>query len=288
MVMDSPDHSRDIDGAGDERLQGFVADLRSLYAFGPPPQVGPRLSAVLTGGLGAAGQRADAPANSAERVPGRPVGGGDGPRWLAGWLQGRRTRIGLGAAVASLTLLGTGAAGALPGPAQSAFERTVGAVIDLPVPARPSEPSRSPATGPGTDPGRPDGAGPRGSTDAGGPPESLPLTPDRRERGVGVPTAPGGLPGSAGDRVPAGNGPPRTPSPAPPVDLPGPAAPPVDPGPPAERPGAGPAEVPGLGDGRDDEHDDDGRDGQASTGQPEAGGAVRPSAAARPVAAGVR
>ncbi len=107
---------------GDDLLAVFVDDLRRTYTLGPPPRMGPALAEVLAAGTRTAADRPVALA------PQRGAGG------LLGRLQGRRPRLALGAAAASLTFLGMGTAGALPGPAQSAFDRSADAVgISLPV-----------------------------------------------------------------------------------------------------------------------------------------------------------
>ena len=115
---------RDEPGSdGDQLLTVFADGLRRSYTLGPPPRVGPALAEVMAAGTRTAA--ADGPIPVA--VPERDAGG-----FLAR-LQGRRPRLALGAAVASLTFLGVGAAGALPGPAQSAFDRSADAVgITLP------------------------------------------------------------------------------------------------------------------------------------------------------------
>ncbi|MBW3579709.1 MAG: hypothetical protein KY447_02790 [Actinobacteria bacterium] len=113
---------------GDERLAAAVEEIR-VYATGPAPAVGPVLMAVLTQGLGPGSGRVarplPAPAPSAPR------------RRLARRLQAGRARLVLGAAVASVGFLSAGAAGALPGPAQSAFQRAaIAAGIELPEASR--------------------------------------------------------------------------------------------------------------------------------------------------------
>ena len=108
---------------GEDLLTVFADGLRQSYTLGPPPRVGPALAEVLAAGTRRAA--ADGPVPVA--VPERATDG------LLGRLQGRRPRLALGAAVASLTFLGVGAAGALPGPAQSAFDRSADAVgVTLP------------------------------------------------------------------------------------------------------------------------------------------------------------
>ena len=108
---------------GEDLLTVFADDLRRSYTVGPPPRVGPALAEVLEAGTRTAAADGPVPGAVSERA-----GGG-----LLGRLQGRRPRLALGAAVASLTFLGVGAAGALPGPAQSAFDRSADAVgVSLP------------------------------------------------------------------------------------------------------------------------------------------------------------
>lgn len=115
-------------------LRALVEEVRAVYASGPPPEAGARLAAVLARGLGAeAGvdEHVAASGTPARRPGPRP------PR--AAPRRHRRVRLGLGALV-GLSLLGTGAAGALPGPVQSAFERAAEAVTR----ARPDTPSPPP------------------------------------------------------------------------------------------------------------------------------------------------
>lgn len=131
------------DLAVDDQLRAFLADLRSAYAHGPAPVTTTRLASVLERGLAGGGVAPDGlPAAVPPRV---------GPRSrqpLVDRLQSRRLRLGLGAAVAGLTVFGTGAAGALPGPVQSVFERTVEVVgIELPEEVRTPEPVPVPGEG---------------------------------------------------------------------------------------------------------------------------------------------
>lgn len=108
---------------GEDLLTVFADGLRQSYTLGPPPRVGPALAEVLAAGTRRAA--ADGPVPVA--APERTAGG------FLDRLQGRRPRLALGAVVASLTFLGVGAAGALPGPAQSAFDRSADAVgVTLP------------------------------------------------------------------------------------------------------------------------------------------------------------
>ncbi|MDP8987272.1 MAG: hypothetical protein M3N11_02870, partial [Actinomycetota bacterium] len=102
---------------GDQLLGAFADDVRRAYT-GPPPRVEPALAEVLASGAGTAAEDRRVPVV----VPDRAAGG-----FLAR-LGGRRPRVALSAAVASLTFLGAGAAGALPGPAQSAFDRAADAI----------------------------------------------------------------------------------------------------------------------------------------------------------------
>ncbi len=114
----------DEPGFDSEQLLTVFADgLRRSYTLGPPPRVGPALAEVLAAGTRTAAADGPIPVAVPERAPGG----------FLGRLQGRRSRLALGAAVASLTFLGVGAAGALPGPAQSAFDRSADAVgVTLP------------------------------------------------------------------------------------------------------------------------------------------------------------
>lgn len=244
----------ELDLGGDDGLRAFVDAVRCAYAQGPPPEVGPRLSAVLTTGLGALAPPVERP--RADPLPRSEVAG----RWrrLDGRLEARWLRVGLGAAVASLTFLGTGAAGALPGPAQSAFDETADALgIELPepvptddVPPAPAADDRDAVPGDAGDELDPPATGTRPTAEE---PETAPPP-------IGAPPRPGdttveGDRGAGGaNRAPGagakgGDGQQR------PDDLPAPAAP-GTPGAPG-RPGAGrPEQVPGEGIGRPDEEDD--------------------------------
>lgn len=268
--MSSRREDEDLGLAADEPLCAFVDQVRSTYAFGPPPQIGPGLSAVLTRGLGTGG-----PAEV--RLP-APAAGPARRAWrLADALQGRRARLGLGAAVASLTFLGTGVAGALPGPAQAAFERTADVVgIELPETAR-RDPAPAPAesepdagtsspTGGGDAPDSP-GVGAGGENpDPGSSPPPVAGRPDNSP-----PAAP--QPGPPGDAGGAGEGLGREPGQGRPDGVPAPTVPQ-----PAGRPGAGPPPgVPGpVGDaGAEadrDEADSDEAGGTAGRGNAPAAG----------------
>lgn len=231
----------------------LVADLRAAYSFGPPPEVGPALSTVFTSGLG--GRAASDPCvpvpAPGERLVGRRIPGGNR-------LRARRVRLGLGALAAGITLVGGGVAGALPGPVQTAFERTADAVGDiLPGESRPAEtPSvnddpviqPSPVPDPATGEGNPDE------------PTSRPHA-----------SAPASTP-AAGAGAPTGSEPDEAATPEADLDLtpgsPAGGASPDVPGPPAEGRGGPPEDVPAAdGDGKERRH-----------GQPGAQGA-RPGAA---------
>ncbi|MBW3575888.1 MAG: hypothetical protein KY450_13800 [Actinobacteria bacterium] len=117
--------------AGDEKLAALVQEIRA-YASGPAPEARPALMAVLNRGV------AGLPGHGARPVP-VPAPAAVRRR-LGERLQTSRARLVLGAAVASVGFLSTGAAGALPGPAQSAFARATTAVgIELPEATESSE-----------------------------------------------------------------------------------------------------------------------------------------------------
>ncbi len=237
----------------DDGLRALLADLRSAYADGPAPVITTRLASVLERGLAGGLAPGGHPAPVVPRV---------GPRSrppLVDRLQSRRLRLGLGAAVAGLTVFGTGAAGALPGTVQSAFERTVEVVgIELPEAARTPEPV--PGSGEGapmpapTDRDSGGGTldrapGQRGAApgQAGDPPVSGPDTPlGERPGEAGDADTPGssngedarrGRPGQAGGGAGApadGTTPPGPPEGA---DRPGSGTPPIDPAPNDGAPG---------------------------------------------------
>ena len=232
---------------GDPALRAFVDDIRA-YASGPPPVVRGDLATILTSGIGSAAAGGPAVAR-----PG-PV---DGPlRRLGERLQGRRGRLALGASVLSLSVLGTGGAGALPGPAQAAFERTVEAVgIELPEEVRQDDPRGTEERAPQDPaPETPVEAGDRDRPEAPQPPpprderrpDAPPVqddppspatpgtTPPEARDGAGTPGEPGLRREAGGDR-PAG--PPTTP--APPVSPPRPGSPGAAPGAPPDGVPAG-------------------------------------------------
>ncbi len=156
--------------ADDEKLAALVQEIRA-FASGPAPQARPALMAVLTHGLGGLPDHVVPPAPVTRR------------RRLAERLESARTRLVLGVGVISVGFLSTGAAGALPGPAQSAFERAATAVgIELPEAARESDETSGPSNrAPAND----------GSSRSGHP--VPPPAPSLDNRGAGVGT-PGELP----------------------------------------------------------------------------------------------
>lgn len=250
---------------GDPALRAFADDVR-VYASGPAPTVGPDLAAVLAGGIGAGAP----PPDPAVVRPG-PVEAAH--RRLRHRLQGRRGRLVLGASVLSLTFLGTGAAGALPGRAQAAFEHTAEVVgIELPEEAREDDapPPDEPAPVEPGDRGGPDDGGeappPLGEREPGPAPGDdggSPAPTNPPAGGDGRPGAPDGA-GTPGDDlgrdpregVPEGVPAPVSPSPpGPPDALPG--------GPPDGVPGRGPSERSGTDGDDDPEEESDGEDEQA-------------------------
>lgn len=226
---------------GDPALSAFFDDVRT-YAYGPPPALRPDLAKVLEQGMGSATVREQ----PVVARPG-PLQGALGG--LLGRVQGRRGRLGLGASVLALTVLGTGSAGALPGPAQKVFERTADVVgIDLPEEARPIDPP--PAQGPEPDERTP--VEPAGPEEPEGTPHAPPPPGDRR---TGTPTGPGdgATPGRRGagagrPEVPEGAGVPggglsREGGRGRPVTPPAPASPPRA-EPPEASPGGPPSSAP--------------------------------------------
>ena len=249
--------------AGDEKLAALVQEI-GAYATGPAPEARPALMAVLTRGL------AGLPAHAGAPVPTAVV-----PRARLGErLQTSRARLVLAAAVASVGFLSSGAAGALPGPAQSAFARAATAVgIELPEEAAasdagPSEPLAEPPAGGGT---RQDQAN-DGATTSGRPTQPPAVSVDDRVAGgadpgevppasTGGDTNSGGVPsrgargeGAAGRPLPAPNPPGR-----PEVGLGGPldgAPRPAAPGPPELTDGGRAGGVPGRADGGDEQDEE--------------------------------
>ncbi|MBW3643339.1 MAG: hypothetical protein KY447_10540 [Actinobacteria bacterium] len=250
--------------AGDEKLAALVQEIRA-YAGGPAPEARPALMAVLTRGL------AGPPGHGAPPVP-VPAPAASRRR-LGERLQTSRARLVLGAAVASVGFLSTGAAGALPGPAQSAFARATTAVgIELPEATESSEglPGSSdrlpdlPAGGRGQE-GRADDASSRSGRRTEAP---APFVDDRIGAGgtsdiPPVGTGDGNRGGALG-REAGGDGPNGRPLPAPrgaqtpelgdgrPLDG---ASRPAGPGRPELTDGRRPVDVPGADDG--DEPDEE-------------------------------
>ncbi|CAN5742963.1 hypothetical protein BH23ACT1_BH23ACT1_08950 [soil metagenome] len=223
--MRSPD---DIDELqGDATLRAFADDIRA-YASGPAPTVRADLASVLAVGIGGG-----APAHDPAAARSGPLLGASGR--LRDRLQGRRGRVALGLSVLSLTMLGTGGAGALPAPAQAVFERTAEVMgIELPHESRPDEvaPRGEPATEPGGPVGPVDGdervPGDGRSPDR--PPVDVPDDPavsdspgagDRRPGGPNGTGAPGGDVDREGrDRLPGGAPQPVSPPGGVPDDVP--------------------------------------------------------------------
>lgn len=240
------------DLVADDELRVLVDDLRSIYAFGPPPEMGAHLATVLAKGLAGGAvldeHLAAPPAPAIETRQRRP---------LTDRLQGRRVRLALGMAVASLTVFGTGAVGALPGPVQSVFEQTVEVVgIDLPETTRttPPAPAPAPAEAPTTSP----------NGDVGTErPSPAPAEPERPSGQNGSSPFDPPTPGPPADRPSQGDtgAPGRETSRDGRADLPDGLPAPATPGQPENRPGSGPPA--GIPTPDDDGADDDGADGDA-------------------------
>jgi hypothetical protein len=199
-----------LSGSGDPRLVDAVATIRSAFAEAEVPALpaGPELADVLFSGVDRTTARADAPAP----WTGPPVRS-----------RSRRRRVVAGVLVASL-VSGGGLAGALPGPAQTAFDwaRTTIGFDAAPAPSAPA--------GPATDvPERPPGdPGPTPSPD-----ESPTVPPPAAAVGEPVP-APLPPRAPAPSTAPGAPEPPVPPEPVVPVDTGGVA--PVSPPAPAPAP----------------------------------------------------
>lgn len=272
--------SHDIDELhGDPGLRAFVDDVRA-YASGPPPVVRGDLAAVLTGGIdiaAAGGPSAARPGTTASPL-----------QRLGHRLQGRRGRLALGASVVSLTVLGTGGAGALPGPAQAAFERTVEVVgIELPKEVRQDD-DPSPSEPAPVEPGDQDGPGagreaPRPTGE--GQPDRVPEDDTRTPAPPTPSPADDGRPGASQGAEPPGEDLSRDAREGPPERGPGPTSP-SRPGPPDTLPERPPGGAPGAGRGQGDGNrvDEDDIDeirgnGQAGLGR---GSALPPGRPAEP------
>lgn len=221
---------------GEDALDDLIDDLRAAYASGPPPEAGPLLSTVLTQGVGGLAPTAERSCPPGDLTRRQPVGPG---------LRRHRARLALGALAASVTLVGGGAAGALPGPVQGAFERTADAV-GIPLPGAGDHGESGPSGTTAADPARPatDGSQPSGAD-----PGPAPAPPAVPPAGAGTGPDP-----SAPTRSPEGVPPAWAPSDPATSDVGGsPPAPaartraPVAPGPPDQRPPGPPAGVPAAG-----------------------------------------
>lgn len=195
----------------DPMLAALVEEVRA-YGSGPVPVPGIALANVLATGLGIpTGSPSGYPANPL------PASAGTGARSWRNRIQGRSVRVALGTAVLGLSLLGTGAAGALPEPVQAIVEDAVGIVgIELPVAgassAEPASGGEEPARLPGpinggeadappvgspggaSDDGRPNGEGPRpdqGDADDGTS-DANPVTGNDNQGSASVPGNQGG------------------------------------------------------------------------------------------------
>ncbi len=263
------------DLAVDDQLRAFVDEVRSSYAFGPPPETGARLATVLARGL--AGEVASDQHPRAVPSPVEPRS----RQPLADRVQDWRIRLGLGAAVAGLTFFGTGAAGALPGPVQSVFERTVEVVgIELP------EAARTPDPAPGRDVPT---VSPSGGPDGGRPsPPPADLAPEGSPGGrsgnspldTGTTGPPADTPSQAGTPGEADSRRRGDARPNPPEGAPAPAAPGL-----SRRPGSGPP--PGVPDADDGEDEGRGQPGgpRGALGASAPGPSVGRPAASGPAAA---
>ena len=218
-------------------LAAFLDQLRGELAEGPAPALDARLAAVLRSGLGRpAGEVVPAAPRRTTTVVARPG--------LAGtW---RRARAALAVALAGGVVLGTGAAGALPGPVQSVFERAATAVGLGEDHDRPQIPAPTPGAAAGAS-GAPAGRSSGADASAQATAEPVPGAPspgpseapgpagggDHRPGADGA----GGAPAATDEPLPSPRqaapvtrppGPPAAPGPEPPLDLPDPlgAAPP--------------------------------------------------------------
>lgn len=253
---------------GDPGLRAFVDDVRA-YASGPLPAVRPDLAAVFTAGIGA-----DATRHGPEVA--RPAPADTALQRLGNRLQRRRGRLTLGASVLSLTFLGTGAVGALPGPAQTAFERTADVVgIELPEEARRDEAPvlSEPVTGEPRDQDEPvegqeapqplDEREPDPLPVDGGSERPAPSNPPGAGEGRPEESGGAGAPGDdlsreARERVPPSVPGPVAPRPVPPGTVPG--------GPPADPPGGGRSEGGGDKVDEDEAGEDHEREGEGGEG----------------------
>lgn len=254
LLIELDDHEQ----AGDEEFCALVQEIAAL-ATGPAPRARPALMAVLTHGLSAL---SDHPGPVAVPAPVTP------PRRVTERLQSAKARVVLGVGVVSVGLFSTGAAGALPGPAQSAFERAATAVgIELPGAARDSEgaPGRSDRV-----PEWPDGSGgQQGKADDGSSTSGRTAPPpapsvDHRDAGVTRGQVPPTITGGNGNRGGALNreaedeGPTRPPlRPPKSPSRPDAGGPPLDRAPRPAPPGAPDFTDPGRLDGMPGPADDD-------------------------------
>lgn len=211
----------DLDGRGDGALAAYLDQVRSELQDGPAPTVETRLAVVLRDGLGGP------PCDGRARSP-RRTGAVEARTELSGrW---RRARVALALVLAGGAALGTGAAGALPEPAQSVFDRATAAVglgevrPEGPGPAPTSNGERAPE------------ATPLPLPRAGAAPDAVPGHVEATDRPAGPGTAPA-------PSLTDGGGPPAEgKSSAPPEGMPT-SRPTL---PPAASPAAGPQATPDL------------------------------------------
>ena len=261
------DFRRSDDLAADEVDRRLIAAVRDAYLEPGLPPVGPELTEVFARGL--TGREAVLPA-APTWAPGATAGPARGRRRGLAWgLRSRAAFLALGAAAVSVNLVGVGAAGLLPGPLQSGFERVTESV-GIEVPGSSSRAGgggradrlRPPAStsrrgGPGAEPGRTGGAATPGATDReadlpgtggrsdpaqpGGGPSSRPADAPPTATTSTSTSVPGGrrdpTPGADTNKPPS----PSTTMPCPPV-----SAPPLSALPPVTAPGGGPV-PPGVG-----------------------------------------
>jgi hypothetical protein len=215
--MNDEPRDGDLDPLFDEAARQVGDALRAAYVSDELPGVGSELAAVFVHGL---------PGGTVVR-PLVPQVGHRGSA-LSRLLRAKGARIALGAAVVSVNLVGVGAAGLLPGPVQTSFERATDSVgLELPRPAparREAVPSGGgPADRRGTSSTQAPAAGPAGgssSSTAKPRPQPQPKKPEYKENKKG-----------GGDRARPSSTVPRTGGRPEPTTLPEKGKGPHDPGP---------------------------------------------------------
>lgn len=231
-------------------LAAFACRVRAA-GEGPPPPPAPALARLLRQGVPTVDGSRPGAASGAESAGRDPARGRHLIAKAAGI--GIAAKIGLGVTAAAATIVGAGAGGLLPDPADSVVRDAIEVMTpfgfgdDSGPGGRRSEDPGPDGTGPGTTGSGPDGFGEDVSSDATGESDGEPGVDgqDIADEAPGAGNRPSDDPGQPPDDP--GSGTPGDPTPPVTTSVPpGSPSPPVTTGPPPDVPGRGAPEVPGT------------------------------------------